>query len=721
MLVSDIPFSSPGTVSVSVTGSLNVALPVYFPTDAIFLGDLTIGTNTPTIDLINFSLADVNFTIPTFDLSNIGLYDGILLAVDGIDLFLGGIQDVLDGEVFGITLPLIGDSLSDGARFIEDLRNGFLDDFRTAIENFTDPDENIVRILLFDLLGPSGIDLLLDSDDSGTDITLNDIGFSTADIGGKEAVQWNFVLGDTLVNAGADIGLDIGIPGLGLETEGSINMVIDWEFAFGFGLSLVEGFFFDISDGSELQININVTLPDVVITGRLGFLQLEATDNGSRLGATFGVNIINRSDAADTRLSFGELGSFGLTAGLAAEAIVDLGLVVALNSDLVPGAASIFPTIEADFFLDWSIGDRSDLANVILVPFSAIGNAMSTGLQLVEFTNVALNAGEFFSDFLGPIIGQIQDIIEPIQPIIDFVTAPLPVISDLGPPVTLLDLAATFGVVDARMISAIRAVITIIDLIDGIPADTAVIIPFGDFTIFDSTNSSLQPDLTARNADLSGITTPDDGVSIASKASALSSSSQTGGSQTGNLLSKLTTGSNAGLFALPILTDPSQIFGLLLGRTATLVTIDLPPLEFGFQFKKVFPLAVFPPLQVFIKGSVSFTIDLAFGFDTFGIQKFVDSGFRNPELIFDGFYISDRENADGTGRDVPELVFNASLTAGAQLSIVVATAGVEGGIFVTINFDLFDPNGGRGIGRNLRGIGRALRGVFMRRRRGFRR
>ncbi|MCH8278557.1 MAG: hypothetical protein IIC12_06475 [Proteobacteria bacterium] len=104
------------------------------------------------------------------------------------------------------------------------LRNGFLDDFRTAVENFTDPDENIVRILLFDLLGPSGIDLLLDSDDSGTDITLNDIGFSTADIGGKEAVQWNFVLGDTLVNAGADIGLDIGIPGLGLETEGSINL-----------------------------------------------------------------------------------------------------------------------------------------------------------------------------------------------------------------------------------------------------------------------------------------------------------------------------------------------------------------------------------------------------------------------------------------------------------------------------------------------------------------
>src|SRR5205823_1339529 len=42
------------------------------------------------------------------DFSKNSLFDNLFLAVDGIDLFLGGLQDTLDGEVFGVKLPLIG-------------------------------------------------------------------------------------------------------------------------------------------------------------------------------------------------------------------------------------------------------------------------------------------------------------------------------------------------------------------------------------------------------------------------------------------------------------------------------------------------------------------------------------------------------------------------------------------------------------------------------------
>ena len=66
-------------------------------------------------DFATFDLSAVTFEIPTFsidDLSNIGLFDSIMLAVDGLDTFLGGLQDVMDGEVFGLKIPFIGDKLS---------------------------------------------------------------------------------------------------------------------------------------------------------------------------------------------------------------------------------------------------------------------------------------------------------------------------------------------------------------------------------------------------------------------------------------------------------------------------------------------------------------------------------------------------------------------------------------------------------------------------------
>ena len=61
-------------------------------------------------------------------------------------------------------------------------------------------------------------------------------------------IWWKVKIGENLVDAGADIGFDIGIPGLGLETEGEISLNIDWELDLGFGLSGKDGFFFFIDD-----------------------------------------------------------------------------------------------------------------------------------------------------------------------------------------------------------------------------------------------------------------------------------------------------------------------------------------------------------------------------------------------------------------------------------------------------------------------------------------
>ena len=59
----------------------------------------------------------------------------LLLGVDGIDTFLGGLQDLLDGQLGGFSLPLVGDKLSGAAAAIGDFRNGFVEGFRKTLED----------------------------------------------------------------------------------------------------------------------------------------------------------------------------------------------------------------------------------------------------------------------------------------------------------------------------------------------------------------------------------------------------------------------------------------------------------------------------------------------------------------------------------------------------------------------------------------------------------
>ncbi|MFU8789008.1 MAG: hypothetical protein ACNA7G_08260, partial [Methylobacter sp.] len=212
------------------------------------------------------------------------------------------------------------------------------------------------------------------------------------------------------------------------------------------------------------------TIDGAKIQGKLGFLSLTIEEDAGGLPtyliAQIGADIQNKADVSDDRLGFTELSKLKVVPAISAKAEANLDFTLALNSDLV-SAAAVFPEVSADFIFEWGIGgfkdlDAGDLFGVGNAPtlanfagqdpdfgtpigFSGFGTAIKDGLQLVEFQNVGLDLGSFISDFLGPVLGKIQDVTEPLQPIIDFLTAPLPVISDLGPEVTFLDLAKMFS------------------------------------------------------------------------------------------------------------------------------------------------------------------------------------------------------------------------------------------------------------------------------------
>jgi Ca2+-binding RTX toxin-like protein len=831
------------TFSAQLEGGLDVSLPVFFPSDSIergsveysvgFLLDSENGLATTGAGIEFFKVGEpgaVEFgelfdLSGLLDLGQLSLFDNILLAVDGFDLFLGGIQDVLDGEIFGIELPLIGDSLADGARFIEDLRDDFVEPFRDAVEHaetFVDdqenPDRNIVSKLLFDLLAPTGL-LLVTRDADGNALADEDVftartanlvtdldaaleagqfflrqvidldGTRRNDAGSyfeadgsvvtdgeidiaqipSESIQdiafleWDFRLGQSLAAVDADIALDFGLPALGLEADGAIGLELGWDLELGFGLDFANGFYFDIGSASELEVEIDVILPDR-LTGRLAFLQLDAINAGSGLGATFVVDVVNKSDAGDDKLSFGELGKLKLETGLAAEARALLDLQLKLNDELLADFASVFPTVMADFEFDWGIGSRGDVtlgflasaggvgtltrsdangsfatdgymadqiirvsgttggANdgaykilevhddrlvvelgqsqafvalagqsdvTILLDLSSLsGSILSDGLRLVEFRNVGLDLGSFISDFIQPVLGEIQKVTGPIQPVIDILTAPLPVLSDLGPPTTILDLARLTGAFDPGLIESIADIIT---LVNAIPTNVSnLVIPFGDFTIFDRSDPAMMAvDPTDPDADLSGMNerAAGDGRSIDAKLDEQAAADPSKREST-SFVNKL---KNTKGFQFPILTNPSEIFGLLTGQEITLFGYDMPPLDFDFSVTAFFPL--FGPLGIGLTGSGSAHIDFAFGFDSSGLTRFFDSGFENPALIFDGFYVSDNpEDVTGAGPDLPELVFGAGIGLSAELNLGIARAGVQGALELDLFFDLFDPN-----------------------------
>ena len=169
---------------------------------------------------------------------------------------------------------------------------------------------------------------------------------------------------------------------------------------------------------------------------------------------------------------------------------------------------------------------------------------------------------------------------------------------------------------------------------------------------------------------------------------------------------KSVTGSVPG-FSLPFLEDPEQLMDLLTGEgEASYFRLDLGSLVAQVAYTKRFgPIMAGPvPIVPFVGGSISVEGRLAMGFDsqpqTLAVESLSNPGdvdglieaygrFDGGDIITEGFYLDD---LDADGVDVPEVKIVTTLEAGAGVSIGIVTAGLKGGITLTINLDINDPN-----------------------------
>ena len=627
------------------------------------------------------------------------------IVIDGVDIALGSLEDVF-GDSVAEDVPLIGDKLLAASSFLGDLRTGLLSDLREKVSGNGKLIE-VVRQSLFDIFGPSGLDILNDNTSNGS-VTVDDILVGWYDQKGAfieswvaggdlpeiepDAIQFDIGLGGVLYGDGVDIPLDIDLPGFGLEVDGGFAMELSWSYDFGFGLSVTDAFYLTTnsdSDDPEFEFNVDVFLdgtPDdpgvttaFVGTGKLLFFKATLVDqdrdpntSGFQPGGVNGALTLDYTGNDAGRFTLTHMMSQPLSSLFNVDFGVDAGM--RLGTTLELDGASGLPKLKGDLVLDWD--------------WSLDNGASDPSISLERFR---VDVGSFVSDFLKPIAEKVQAVLEPFRPIVDGLTQEISGLDILLAEPNMMGLINLIlqvqgkRPIDWSFVYAAKDMLALVDQVNAMLGS--------DGEIYLGTLSGLGTSSAvasqATEADLAALP-PEQRVglsldgppAVSSGLNDISSSSSGGGSST----------QRSGFKTFEYIKDIGNWLNILQGGDATLFTYEMPLLEFGAEFNV--PLVVVPlgpaVLSVNAMGAMFAAVDLAFGYDTYGIRKAIDTG--NPLYALDGFYVSDftlpqfsgGSIVPGTGgEEKPEFTFTMYAGLEAAVSLVVVRGGLRGGSAVS--------------------------------------
>ena len=533
--------------------------------------------------------------------------------------------------------------------------------------------------------------------------------------------------GDTLNCTGLPAGhecidksvpLNIGIPGLSLRADQSgdgPHVQIGYRLHLAFGISRSEGFFVDTKDGDpqpELALGLNFTLPSAM-TAQLAFININASNCTNAMtadcvttgpdaapapgaipplfGGTFKIDI--KSPAPSGHLHVEDLASASL------DDLFDVKLHAGVNIDWLLkakiGDDAGFPGIQTEFRLKWAWDN------------AAPGDDSGADPLTISFKRVQIDAGAAFGQIIGPIIHEIKKVTGPLDPVIKTLYAPIPVLSDLshlvgGDDVTLVSIAKAFSTIAGGPdLTFVETIIKVVEVIKALPdGSNHVLIPIGDFDLVgaNALGTTASPDNTESLIKV-GSKVLDSGVDAVN--GILGGLDNNAGSSANIMLGSGAPADaptrKAG-FEFPVFQHPASLFNLLLGGDVTLVTFDSGPLTLGFDWRQEFgPVYAPPPVLITLHGSASVTLRIKAGFDTYGIRKAFEK-VRNGEA-FDLSVFGDAilqslffATVDDSGKPLPVVTFRGELAAGAEVSAVIITVGIEGGVGLEISFLWNDPN-----------------------------
>ncbi len=402
------------------------------------------------------------------------------------------------------------------------------------------------------------------------------------------------------------------------------------------------------------------------------------------------------ADETENRITFQEISEAGLDIfelKLNAEAVLNLSLTLSIGDD-----ANI-PKLTATLNVDWRTDSMKPPAN----PFAQDEEQQRDLVPEVGVNNIRLDMGSFLTKFIKPIATKVDGALEPLDPLIDVIQTRLPIISDIaGRDILFTNLLYTFGGPKGQAVATLIEMAILVRQLSAVmaavPDDVNVYLPIGNFwlakvgagplgrpglgtQIYYDNNEVTAPSVTQRNQSMIA----NSGAALDSVTNALgsmdsmdkNSSSQPGVAQ-----------ADRGGFQVPIIQDPVTIFKLMMGKDVPLVTFSLPKLNFVFNAD--IPLIKIVVFEVGLRVGIEMHGQLAMGYDTRGLKLFKES--HDAEDLLEGFYISDRANADGTGADVDEFTMRANLALYGGVDLYLARGGIEGGLNFTASINLNDPD-----------------------------
>lgn len=349
------------------------------------------------------------------------------------------------------------------------------------------------------------------------------------------------------------------------------------------------------------------------------------------------------------------------------------------------------PVIQTDFGLGWSFS--SDDLDSLQAP-------------QVAFDDVGVDPGSLFEDTLGGVFDGLKKMTKPVQPVREFIFAPIPVISDIsklfgGGDISFVDLAETFGEVDLAMLRDING---LIDFVDHFPTATGELISIGSFDV--PGNKATGPTLTPEQAD--ALVTnktgeqPDGSIADNAKAAIDGGAGGTSKADAESAYETIIRGDGDGQsgdsspdIKIPVFDNPGCIFEMLFGGDCVLFEWSPDPFEIQFDYEQAFG-PFFGVLYVTVGGFAGARGRLNIGYDTRGLRELAQElhsgsgSFASAGRMLDGIFIHDLYGSPTRTDDLTELEVFAGITAGAKLSVLIAEAGARGGIEATVGLNWHD-------------------------------
>lgn len=684
----------------------------------------------------------VDLTKLESDLQAVELFDKLRQVADGLSDTVRRAQSGLNSVLLKKTMrniPLVGDSVVNIADCLTSLDSKLVEPFRKFVYNATGLDARAVAEKLYSLLNsmfPTGNDKLKAVSETASeywagksfDQYYKGIQYYENDTEAGWRVR---LYGSYDLEKNGDF--DLGYSGLGLKANGGVEIGLEWTLDIGFGISIKDGAFLLLSNGHEADdaayeaqkktevnaenktvfhagddLKIKLTIkPTADLKGSLGFLAMNGRLTQTAYTLLLGLDLNDGQNSGEEKDLDWDNDKFanrmisfnGLKSGISVEGSLRGDMPLTLNLTLgIGGYVNTAPHIDTTLNVKWA---------------SDVGDGFGK-LEEVAFKNITLDAGTFVKNTIGDVIGKIKSALKPIQPLIDFLQAEIPVLNKLpagGIHITVLDLIKKYGNSKNMDFGFLDDIIALNNVINKLNTFANKGIYIGDWDLYSITRGDDSHPLNAAGLQYMKGMIPDIDDYLKNNYSKFITLVPQYVSRFGAVPNNLDldvylqnlsnygwntsvqqgkvdrpSGIN-GRWLFPLFdssTAGQEVMKLLMGGHADLVKFDLSPLKFDFDWRKSFPIV--GPLCADIGFNFGVCIDLCFGYDTYGIEGWMKSGYKDAKCLINGFYIDD---LNGDGKDVAEVVFHSGIVAGAS---VCGRAGINVGLNFNVNMDFKDPN-----------------------------